>query len=169
MRRSEREPDPEAVERVRKRALGLLAHREHTVRELGEKLRSKGEAEEEVIRAVVEELARKELVSDARYARAYALDAVRMKPRARRRIVDELVERGIPAANAGRAVDAAFAEEDVDDTALARRLAEAYLPRVADQDDETRWRRVATYLQRRGFDNVLIYDVCRKILPGPEA
>lgn len=169
MRRSEREPDPEALERVRERALGLLARREHTVRELGEKLASRGEAEEEVIRAVVEELARKDLVSDARYARAYALDAVRMKPRARRRIVGELVHRGVPAANAARAVDLAFVEEEVDDLALAHRLAEAYLPRVADQDGETRWRRVATYLQRRGFDNELIYDVCREILSEPEA
>ncbi|HKY61195.1 MAG TPA: regulatory protein RecX [Gemmatimonadota bacterium] len=167
MKRSEREPDPAARERVRKRALGLLARREHTVRELGEKLTSRGEAGEEVVRAVVEELARKDLVSDARYARAYALDAIRMKPRARRRIVSELVDRGVPAANAAQAVDAAFAGEEVDDTALARRLAEAYLPRVADQDDETRWRRVATYLQRRGFDNALIYDVCREILPEP--
>ncbi len=169
MRRSEREPDPEVRERVRKRALGLLARREHTVRELGEKLTSRGEADEEVVRVVVEELARKDLVSDARYARAYALDAVRMKPRARRRIVGELVERGVPAANAARAVDLAFDEEEVDDAALARRLAEAYLPRVADHDDGTRWRRVATYLQRRGFENTLIYDVCREILPEPEA
>jgi regulatory protein len=169
VRRSEREPDPEARERVRKRALGLLARREHTVRELGEKLASGGEAEEAVVRAVVEELARKDLVSDARYARAFALDAVRMKPRARRRIVSELVDRGVPAANAAGAVDVAFDEEEVDDAVLARRLAEAYLPRVADQDDETRWRRVATYLQRRGFDNTLIYDVCREILPEPGA
>jgi regulatory protein len=167
VRRSEREPDPEALERVRKRALGLLARREHTVRELGEKLTSRGEAEEEVVRAVVEELARKDLVSDARFARAYALDAVRMKPRARRRIVSELVDRGVPAANAAGAVDAALVEEEVDDAVLARRLAEAYLPRVADADDATRWRRIATYLQRRGFDNTLIYDVCREIQPEP--
>ena len=169
MRRSEREPDPAARERVRKRALRLLARREHTVRELGEKLTSRGEAEEEVVRAVVEELAQKDLVSDARYARAYALDAIRMKPRARRRILSELVDRGVPAVNAARAVDAAFVEEEVDDPILAHRLAETYLPRVADQDDATRWRRVATYLQRRGFDNTLIYDVCREILPEPEA
>jgi regulatory protein len=167
VKRSEREPDPAARERVRKRALRLLARREHTVRELGEKLASRGEAEEEVVRAVVEELARKDLVSDARYARAYALDAVRMKPRARRRIVSELVDRGVPAANAAQAVDAAFVEEEVDDPILAHRLVEAYLPRVADQDDESRWRRVATYLQRRGFDNTLIYDVCRETLPEP--
>lgn len=169
MKRSEREPDPEARERVRKRALGLLSRREHTVRELGEKLRAKGEADEDVVRTVIEELARKDLVSDARYARAFTLDAVRLKPRARRRIVSELVERGVPAAAAGHAVDAAFDEEEVDDPVLARRLAEAYLPRVADASDETRWRRVATYLQRRGFDNTLIYEVCRDILPEPEA
>lgn len=163
------ETDPEALDRVRKRALGLLSRREHTVRELGEKLLAKDDADEEVVRAVVEELAAKDLVSDTRYARAFALDSVRMKPRARRRIVSELVERGVPAATAAQAVDTAFDEEGVDDAVLARRLTATYLPRVADASDETRWRRVAAYLQRRGFDNTLIYEVCRDILPTPEA
>lgn len=169
MKRSGEPLDPAARERVRERALELLARREHSVRELGEKLMRKGDAEEAVVRAVVEELADKELVSDARYGAAYARDAVRLKPRARQQVVSELVEKGVPARTAARAVDQVFAEEEVDDAALARRLAEAYGPRVAGEPVETRWRRLAAYLQRRGFANALIYDVCTAVLPEAEA
>lgn len=163
-----REPlDPGERDRVRERALGLLARREHSVKELGEKLRRRGDADEAVIRAVVEELAARNLVSDDRYAAAFASDAVRLKPRARHRLVGELVERGVPALPAARAVDGALANEGLDDPALARRAAGAYRKRVASQPAERQWRRLAAHLQRRGFDNALIYDVCREILPEP--
>lgn len=114
-------------------------------------------------------MASKELVSDVRYASAYALDSVRLKPRARQRVVSELVEKGVPARTAARAVEGVFLDESVDDGDLARRVAKRYLPRVQDKPNETRWRRLAGHLQRRGFANALIYDVCRELLPEPEA
>jgi SOS response regulatory protein OraA/RecX len=147
----------------------LLARREHTVKELGQKLSRGGDVDASVVRSVIGELANKELVSDVRYASAYALDSVRLKPRARRRVVSELVEKGVPARTAAQAVDAVFLDESVDDGDLARRVAERYLPRLQGKPDETRWRRLAGHLQRRGFDNVLIYNVCRELLPEPEA
>lgn len=158
---------PEAREKVKARALDLLARREHSVKELGEKLGRRMEVEPEVVREVVEELADKGLVSDERYAEAWARDAVRLKPRAERKVVSELVEKGVPARVAARAVAGAFADEDVDDRALATRLAEAYRSRIEAESGETQWRRLAGYLQRRGFDNALIYDVCEEMLPDP--
>jgi regulatory protein len=160
-------PDPAARDRVKARALRLLARREHAVRELGEKL-ARG-ADPEDVRAVVQELVDRGLVSDRRYAEARARDAIRMKPRARRLLVGELVGKGVPAPVAGRAVDAVFDEEEVDDDALARRVAETYLPRVKGRPTETRWRRLAAHLQRRGFANERIYDVCAALLPEPES
>jgi SOS response regulatory protein OraA/RecX len=97
------------------------------------------------------------------------LDAVRLKPRARRQVVSELVDKGVPARTAAQAVDEVLLDENVDDGDLARRVAERYLPRLQDKPDAAQWRRLAGYLQRRGFDNVLIYDVCRELLPEPEA
>jgi SOS response regulatory protein OraA/RecX len=75
----------------------------------------------------------------------------------------------VPAPLAGRSVDAAFEDEGVDDDALARRLARAYLPRLEGRSDEARWRRLAGYLQRRGFDNERIYHVCAALLPEVDA
>ena len=157
--------DPQARDRVKERALRLLARREHGVKELGEKLLRKAGTDPEDVRVVVQELVDRELVSDRRYAEAVARDAIRLKPRSRRLLVGELVGRGVPAALAGSAVDAVFAEEEVDDDALARRLAESYLPRIEGRTDDARWRRLAGYLQRRGFDNERIFHVCAALLP----
>ncbi len=154
---------------MRERALRLLARREHSVKELGQKLSRGADVDASVVRSVIDELASKELLSDLRYASAYALDAVRLKPRARRQVVSELVDKGVPARTAAQAVDEVLLDENVDDGDLARRVAERYLPRLQDKPDAAQWRRLAGYLQRRGFDNVLIYDVCRELLPEPEA
>lgn len=162
-------PDPAARERVKARALRLLARREHGVRELGEKLLKKAGTDPDDVRAVVQELVDEGLLSDARYAEAVARDAVRLRPRARRQLVGELVGRGVPAPLAARSVDAAFADEEVDDDVLARRLAESYLPRIAGRPADARWRRLAGYLQRRGFDNERIYAVCAAVLPEIDA
>ncbi|MBA3585565.1 MAG: regulatory protein RecX [Gemmatimonadetes bacterium] len=164
IKRSVEPLDPKSREQVKERALGLLARREHSVKELGEKLRRRGDADEAVIRAVVGELAGKGLVSDARYAAAFASDAVRLRPRARQRVVSELVGKGVPARTAARAVDAALGEEGVDDASLARRLAEAYRPRLEGEPVATQWRRLAGHLQRRGFTNELVYSVCQDLL-----
>lgn len=160
--------DPEARERVKSRALDLLARREHSVKELGDKLARRMEDPPETVRAVVEELADKGLVSDERFAGAWARDAVRLKPRAERKIVAELVEKGVPARVAARAVADALAEEETDDRAMAIGLAESYRSRLEGKSVEAQWRRLAGYLQRRGFDNALIYDVCEEMLPDPE-
>lgn len=160
--------DAAAREAVKERALDLLARREHAVKELAEKLVRRTDADEETVRAVVEELATKGMVSDERFAEAYARDAVRLKPRASRRIVDELVEKGVPARVAAPAVEAAFADEEVDDRALAFRLGQGYRDRLEGKPAAARWRRLAGYLQRRGFPNDLIYEVCDDLLPGVE-
>ncbi len=160
---------PELRDAVKARALDLLARREHTVKELGQKLSGRTEADEETVREVVQELAAKGLVSDERYAEAWARDAVRLKPRAERRVVTELVEKGVPAALAARTVAGVFEDEDADDAALARRVAEGQVGRLSGLEPQAQWRRLSGHLQRRGFANELIYDVCAELLPGDDA
>lgn len=157
--------DRDGIEAVKSRALDLLARREHGVKELETKLARRLDHDEAVVRAAIEELAGKDLVSDERFAESYARDAVRLKPRAERRIVAELVEKRVPAAIASRAVARVFADEEVDDPRLARRLAERYLPRVEGLDPEAAWRRLGRHLVGRGFSSTLAYDLCEELLP----
>ena len=155
--------DPAAFAAVRERALGLLERREHGVRELEEKLRAKG-VDRALARAVVEDLAGKELVSDDRYAAAFARAAIRRRPRSERRIVSELVARRVPAATAARAVRATFSEEGVDDRALALRSARTQARRLGGVDPAARWRRLGRYLDARGFGAGLVAEVCSEVL-----
>jgi regulatory protein len=156
--------DPVAFTALRERALAMLERREHGVRELEEKLRSK-DAGRALVRAVVEDLAGKDLVSDARYAAAFARAAIRRRPRAERRIVSELVARRVPAAIAARAVRATFAEEGVDDRGLALRSARRRARRLTSLDPAARWRRLGRYLHSHGFGTGLVAEVCREVLP----
>jgi regulatory protein len=160
--------DREVRERVRQRALRLLARREHSVEELTKKLVERVEAEEPLVRAVIAELEGRDLVSDERFADAYVRDALRLKPKARRLLVRELVERGVSGVTAARVVDTVFAEDEVDDEVLALRVARAYAPRVSGSRSEAAWRRLAGHMQRRGFSNELIYEVCAEVVPGSE-
>jgi regulatory protein len=160
-------PEPAAFAALRERALALLARREHGVRELERKLIAKG-ADRELVRAVIEELASRDLVSDERYAAAYARESILRRPRAERRLVAELVERRVPAATAARAVASAFAEAGVDDQALAFRLASARATRLTDLAPDARWGRLGRFLQGRGFSPALAAEACALVLPSIE-
>ena len=169
MRRSGDPIDPEKLAMVEERALALLARREHTIRELGQKLRRRIEVDEAVVRAVVQNLADKDLVSDERFAAVAAREAARSKPRALRRVVAELIARGVPALTAAQATESAFAEAGVDDQILADRLAADYVTRRAGGDAEARRRRLEGYLRRRGFSGPVVEEACERLLPAPEA
>jgi regulatory protein len=159
--------DPRAYEALRERALAILKRREHGVRELEEKLVAPG-ADRALARAVIEDLAARDLVSDERYAAAYARAAARRRPRAEGRIVAELVERRVPAATAARAVRRALADEGVDDRTLARAVAERSAARSRGLPAATRWARLDRSLRSRGFAPDLCVDVCAEVLESVE-
>ncbi len=159
--------EPAAFQALRERALGLLARREHGVRELERKLLAKG-ADRELAREVTLELAARDLVSDERFAGAFAREAIRRRPRSRRLLVAELAERRVPAAVAARAVEAVFAEAGVDDATLAERLAESRAARLASLPAEARRRRLWRLLQSRGFGASLAAQACDRVLGEEE-
>ncbi|MFN2383295.1 MAG: regulatory protein RecX, partial [Gemmatimonadota bacterium] len=80
MQRAGEPLDREQYAALEARALRLLARREHSVRELETKLRARAGAPAEpaggpdLVRAVITDLAARELVSDARFAAAWARD-----------------------------------------------------------------------------------------------
>ena len=139
---------------LRQRAVRLLARREHTRAELAGKLAALGSQEE--IDAVLAELARSGLLSDARYAEAYVrsnaarFGDARLRQALRRKGIDgELIE-----AQLGRG-DAA------DELARARAVwARKYSVLPADARE---WARQARFLQGRGFGSGII----RKLLKEP--
>ena len=130
---------------AREVALGLLARREHSKRELIIKLRARG-CPEKIITQVIDQLAAEGMQSDARFAETFVRSRID-RGRGPLRIRAELIERGI---EDEQIVEALLQYEDWwRDLAL-----EAYNKRYGEKmpsvDIEERLKR-SMFLQRRGF------------------
>ena len=138
---------------LRERALRLLARREHSLAELAGKLR--GYASPEELEALLEDLSRRRLLSDERYAesRAHALS----RKYGAARIAHELRAKGLDKALAEQASGAARATEVERTREVWRRKF-----RVAPKTREERARQMR-FLQSRGFS----FDAIRAVLGGP--
>ncbi|MDQ8022898.1 MAG: recombination regulator RecX [Moraxellaceae bacterium] len=142
---------------LRNRALRLLARREHSRAELAAKLR--GEAEPEMLAALLDRLAETGLQSDARYAESF------VRSRAERhgvgRLRNELARRGVAETLIDDAL-ATLADEGGGDEMA--RLRAVWQKKFGDKPQDAReWARQARFLQSRGFTSELI----RKVLKEP--
>ena len=146
------EPDADPYNEIRDKAMKLLTRREHSRRELQQKLLQRG-FEFSLVDRVLDELCARNQLSDVRYAEAlvshrlktgYGPDYIRQE--LRQRSVDPLI---IDEALAG-------AEWSWSEVAAARHAAHFPNPVIQDYKD---WARRASYLQRRGFDIETIRQV----------
>jgi regulatory protein len=139
---------------LRERALRLLARREHSLAELAGKLRAYASPEEE-LEALLEDLSRRRLLSDERYAesRAHALS----RKYGAARIAHELRAKGLDKALAEQASGAARATEVERAREVWRRKF-----RVAPTTREQRAKQMR-FLQSRGFS----FDAIRAVVGRP--
>jgi regulatory protein len=129
---------------ARSRALGLLARREHSRRELGSKLASRGYEPDE-IDAAVADLAGREFQSDARFAQSLA----RRRAEAGYgplRIRAELASHGLSRGE----IETLLSALDIDWRERARQAAGRLAPRKG-EDSRAHAARVARHLAQRGF------------------
>jgi regulatory protein len=138
---------------LRVRAMQLLARREHSRQELAHKLARHAETPEE-IEVVLDELAKRGMLSDARFAemRTHILS----KKYGASRIAQDLRARGVSDELAGKAVDGARANE-VERARLA--WAKRFRGPPANALDKARHMR---FLQARGFS----FDTIRAVVPS---
>ena len=140
---------------LRERALRLLARREHSRAELARKLQAyTGSADD--LEALLDELARRKLLSDERYAesRAHALS----RKFGAARIAHELLAKGLEKGLAERASSTARATE----VERARRV-RARKFRVPPGTREERAKQMR-FLQSRGFS----FDAIRAVMGSPD-
>ena len=128
----------------RKRAMDLLARREHGCRELARKLASKG-FDAEIAAEVVAGLEADGLVADARFAEAFARSRVN-RGQGPRRIELELRERGIDEGTIGTALEHA----ECDWVSVARAARTKRFGLQAPQDLRARGQQTR-FLSYRGF------------------
>jgi regulatory protein len=147
---------------ARSRALKYLAHKPRTRDEVRKKLRDSG-LEAESIERVLDRIAAMGLLDDAAYAHDYVKSRINSRGYGPERIRRELIRRGV--------------DSDLVEEALREELEGYDLLEVARSQANRRWevlkrepdplkrrRRLAGYLQRRGFD----YDVVRSVVEALE-
>jgi len=144
---------------IHERALGLLAVRQRSRRELERRLVQAGfEAE-----AVADELERLEqvgLIDDAAFAAAVVESRIGVRGESRRAVGIKLQQAGVDREVALAALDQAPGDEQE----RADRLAESRAARVSGLDPATGFARVSSFLMRRGYAPAVARQAARRAL-----
>lgn len=146
------------------RALRLLAVRSRSARELQTRLRQAG-FEHEEIADTLDRLTAVGLVDDERFARELAQHQVGARGAGRRAVADALFAKGVPREIA----EQVLAELGEDDEERALELARGRLARLGAVPPEVAYRRLCSFLARRGYDGSVAREAARRALQTPEA
>lgn len=135
--------EPLTPKRLRAKALDLLSRRDHSVKELEDKLRSRGGQEGDV-NQVLSDLRDIGLLDDRRYARSFLL-ARSGKAWGRQRFRQELISRGLPAELVEQALVEAREDDGFDPSKKLTTLVARELHRGREPQ------KVVASMLRRGF------------------
>lgn len=145
------------------RALGMLAARSRSSRDLRQRLLRAGIAAVHADAAIAK-LQEAGFVDDAMYARQVARSRVAVRGDSRRRVAQALAQAGVSRTTADEAVSEVFEEEAVDEVALVEQAARKRLRTLGALDPAVRRRRLFGYLARRGHDGAVIRTVVDELL-----
>jgi regulatory protein len=131
-----------------------LAYRPRSTSELRQTLHQRGFSDP-IIDQVIDRFVALGYLDDADFARRWIQTREQLSPRGSRLLKQELRQKGIEPEMA----DEAIAEADVDDVDAAMRIAERRVSKMTGLDRDTQRRRLAGFLERRGFS----YEVIRTV------
>ena len=155
------ELEEKTLVRAKNAAYRLLTYRPRSRAELIQKLRDR-EFDHAVVEAVVSDLVRLGYVNDRQFAEQWASSRVRLRAFGRRRIELELRNRGVDREIIEEALAAVFGAEPELGTAMS--AAEKKLNTMRSADRETRRRRLAGFLERKGYS----FEIIRRVVKGTE-
>jgi regulatory protein len=149
--------DDKEVTRAKNIAYRYLSYRPRSFAEVEKKLRDK-EFGDALVDAVLSDLVRLGFINDQRFADQWAQSRIRLRGLGRRRIEQELRNKGVDRETVRRTLKDVLAPDLEIET--ARKAAERKLATMKTLDREMMRRRLAGFLERKGFS----YDVIRNIL-----
>jgi regulatory protein len=154
------ELEEKVVTRARNTAYRLLTYRPRSRAELTQKLQDR-KFDQTVIEAVVVYLERLGYINDRQFSEQWATSRLRLRGFGRRRIEQELRNKGIGRDIIAGALSSVFGAETELET--ARGAAEKKINSMKSADGETRRRRLAGFLERKGFSFEIIRKVIREM------
>jgi regulatory protein len=134
-----------------------LSYRPRSISELRQTLGQRGFGRQ-IIDQVIERFSELGYLDDADFARRWIQTREQLAPRGTRLLKQELRQKGIDTDLA----DEALADADLDELDAATRIAERRLPKMTGLDRDTQRRRLAGYLERRGFSHDVVRQIDRK-------
>lgn len=148
----------EEVRRARESALTLLDYRSRTEKELERRLLQKGYPED-VVATVLAQLANIDLINDERFASDWVASRVNYRPEGKSRMQWELRQKGVSPDVIDEALEQVDEDKEYD---MALELARKKLggSEITDRDEK---RRLAAFLQRRGFHWGVVSRVLDKL------
>jgi regulatory protein len=149
--------EEKALTKARNAAYRLLTSRPRSRAEIEAKLHDK-EFNDAIIGAVLADLARLGYVNDLQFAHDWTRSRIRLRGFGRRRIGLELKNKGIGQEMIREVFAEVFSEETESET--AKLVVEKRLNTMKALDRETRRRRLAGFLERKGFS----FDIIRNVL-----
>lgn len=136
-----------------------IAARMRSERELRQYLKKK-EIPEEIIDETIATFIRVQLLNDEEFARAWVRDRMRMKPKSGFLLRRELSAKGIKR----EVIDRVLGEEAQEDETMVIQLAHDWLRRHSSLDAIAAKRRLAGFLQRRGFSASAVYGALEEVM-----
>ena len=146
--------------RAKNAAYRLLTYRPRSRVELEAKLRDR-KFPEPVVQKVIDGLVRLGYVNDLQFAAQWSAGRVRLSGYGRRRIEQELRNKGVDVDVIKEALAGVFLD-DVE-MVTAKQAAEKKLNTMKSLDRETRRRRLGGFLERKGFSYEIIRNIIKTI------
>jgi regulatory protein len=144
--------------RAKNIAYRYLSYRPRSYAEVERKLRDQGFGDV-TVRTVLSNLIRLGYIDDEKFADQWAQGRVRLRGLGRRRIEQELRDKGVDRETARRALeDVLTADLEIE---TAKKAVERKLTTMRTLDRETRRRRLAGFLERKGFSFAVIRHILK--------
>ncbi|HUN21964.1 MAG TPA: RecX family transcriptional regulator [Anaerolineales bacterium] len=147
----------DGIEKAYERTLNYLSYRPRSTAEVRQYLK-KLDIAEPASDEIIGRLEADNLLNDARFAQLWVDSRTTFRPKSQQLLKAELRQKGLDPATADSAV------QDVDDSALARALAQKRLPRLAGLPEQEQRQKLSAFLGRRGFRFSIIHSVLRQVL-----
>jgi regulatory protein len=146
------------LKRAKNTAYRYLTIHPRSRKELASKLQDK-EFSDDISAAVLEHVTRLGYIDDVKFAAQWAAGRVRSRGFGRRRLEQELRTKGISSDIIKETLNSLF--EEAPEAETARREAEKKLKTLTRFEPEVRRRRLAGFLERKGFSSDIIRTILR--------
>ncbi len=154
-------PEPEELKRAKAAALRYLSYRDRSEFEVRDRLKKK-EFAGSIIQDTVEWLTGLGYLNDERFALAWSRSRVSTKKFGEYRLRRELSAKGLAKEIIEQALKTVYSETDESD--LAQACAQKKLSHLKGIDSKSKSRRLAQFLQRKGFSSSTVYKTVEKLI-----